>query len=127
LLSERPVGNRTICTIFLQLNDAKIKQFENGIVIRKRAAFCHLAKTPLSIASNIGPKTSFRAACILATLLGLYSAIMNSSAGCVSIFSFHIFLLLYQKMDYALLLTQSILHYRNCRYIYPVCFNYRVA
>ena len=40
--------------IFLQLYDAKVKQFENGIVIRKCAAFCHLTKTVINRLNRIG-------------------------------------------------------------------------
>jgi len=38
----------------LQLKDAKIKQFENGIVVRKCAALCHLAKTGINRFNGIG-------------------------------------------------------------------------
>ena len=40
--------------LFLQFYDAKIKQFENGIVVRKCAAFCHLAKTGIDRLNGIG-------------------------------------------------------------------------
>ena len=38
----------------MQLYDSKIKQFENGIVIRKRAPFCHFSETGIDRLNGIG-------------------------------------------------------------------------
>ena len=54
IATERPVSDRAVCPFFLQLYYSKIKQFENGIVIRKCAAFCHLAKTGINRLNRIG-------------------------------------------------------------------------
>ena len=47
IANERPIGDGARCPFFLQLYYSKIKQFENGIVIRKCAALSHLAKTEI--------------------------------------------------------------------------------
>ena len=39
---------------FLQLNDAKIKQFENGIVVKKYAALSDLAKAGIDNLNSVG-------------------------------------------------------------------------
>ena len=39
---------------FLQLNDAKIKQFEDGIVVRKCATFGYLAKAGIDRLNGVG-------------------------------------------------------------------------
>ncbi len=54
IANKRPVGDGARCTLFLQLYDAKIKQFENGIVVRKRTALCHLAQTGIERLNGIG-------------------------------------------------------------------------
>ena len=54
IANERPVGDRAVSPLFLQLNDAKIKQFENRIIVRKRAAFSDLAKTGINSLNGVG-------------------------------------------------------------------------
>lgn len=44
IANKRPVGNGAVCPLFLQFDDAETKQFENGIVIRKRAARSHITE-----------------------------------------------------------------------------------
>ena len=40
--------------LFLQFYDAKIKQFEKGIIIRERAALSYLAKTGIDSLNGVG-------------------------------------------------------------------------
>ena len=54
IADERPVGDRAVSPLFLQLNDAKIKQFENRIVVGKRAAFSDFAKTGINSLNGVG-------------------------------------------------------------------------
>ena len=54
IANERPVSNGSLCPLFLQLKDAKIKQFENRIIVRKRAAFSDLAKTGINSLNGVG-------------------------------------------------------------------------
>lgn len=52
--NERPVSNGAICPLFLQVNDAKIKQLENRMVVRKGTAFSDLAKAGIDSLNGIG-------------------------------------------------------------------------
>ena len=52
IANKRP--DRAVSPLFLQLNDSKIKQFENGIVVRKSAALSNLAKTGIDSLNGVG-------------------------------------------------------------------------
>ena len=53
IANERPVSNRTICPLFLQFDNAKVKQFENGIVVRKGSALRLVTLWKLELTASI--------------------------------------------------------------------------